>query len=193
MGLVLAGGASRRMGRAKATVRIDGVTMLDRVIAALRDGGCAEVLVVGGDPAWVEGRPAGWVPDETPGAGPLAGLETGFAALAGTGGGSRDASTIVLVAACDQPWLDGATVQRLVDGLRRNPDARSAAGRRGEDGWDVFPSSHRISIAGGVSEAVAIGARRADAIFGHGSVVEVQLDPSAVQDVDAPGDLPGSP
>ncbi|HEX8905999.1 MAG TPA: nucleotidyltransferase family protein [Longimicrobiaceae bacterium] len=49
-GIVLAAGRSRRMGRPKAFIRLGGVTFLERVVAALRDGGCGEVIVVCGPP-----------------------------------------------------------------------------------------------------------------------------------------------
>lgn len=47
-GIVLAAGRSRRMGRAKALLPIDGATFVERAVCALRDGGCRSVLVVVG-------------------------------------------------------------------------------------------------------------------------------------------------
>lgn len=47
-GLLLAAGAGRRMGGPKALVEIDGVPMVRRALAVLRDGGCAPLLVVVG-------------------------------------------------------------------------------------------------------------------------------------------------
>lgn len=49
-GLILCGGASRRMGRPKALLEFQGETFLDRVIGALR-AGCDEVVVVLGHQA----------------------------------------------------------------------------------------------------------------------------------------------
>lgn len=47
VGIVLAAGAGRRMGMPKALLRdSDGVPLLDRAVAALRDGGCEHVVVV---------------------------------------------------------------------------------------------------------------------------------------------------
>ena len=43
--LILAGGASKRMGKQKATMLIDGVQMVVRVAHALRDGGCSTIYV----------------------------------------------------------------------------------------------------------------------------------------------------
>jgi molybdenum cofactor cytidylyltransferase len=49
-GIVLSAGRSRRMGQPKAFLRLGGATFLERAIAALRDGGCGEVVVVAGPP-----------------------------------------------------------------------------------------------------------------------------------------------
>ena len=43
--LILAGGASSRMGRNKATVLVDGVAMIVRVAHALRDAGCRPIYI----------------------------------------------------------------------------------------------------------------------------------------------------
>lgn len=45
VGLVLAAGRGRRLGRAKVELTLDGTTFLERAVAALRDGGCDPVLV----------------------------------------------------------------------------------------------------------------------------------------------------
>lgn len=50
-GIVLAAGRSRRMGRPKPFLRLEGQSFLERAVAALREGGCGEVVVVAGDPA----------------------------------------------------------------------------------------------------------------------------------------------
>ena len=75
-GAVVCGGASRRMGRDKALVAVDGVAMAERVARALEAAGCADVRFVGGDaPALAAlGRPV--LPDAYPGAGPLGAVIT---------------------------------------------------------------------------------------------------------------------
>lgn len=49
-GIVLSAGRSRRMGQPKAFLRLGGATFLERAVAALREGGCGEVVVVAGPP-----------------------------------------------------------------------------------------------------------------------------------------------
>ncbi|WP_304073924.1 molybdenum cofactor guanylyltransferase [Maricaulis maris] len=63
-GVVLAGGQSRRMGRDKAMIELDGETLLDRGRALLASTGCGSIRV--------SGRPgvADAIPDSRPGEGP---------------------------------------------------------------------------------------------------------------------------
>jgi len=101
-GLILAGGASRRMGRDKALVEWDGRRAIDWVFA-LAGEICGEVLVSGGD----YGLP--FVADPHPGAGPVAGVLAGAAVLKARG------YSAMLVLAVDAPTLRVSDLQLLVD------------------------------------------------------------------------------
>lgn len=101
-GAVLLGGASRRMGRDKASLVVAGVPGATRV-AGLLDTVFDEVMLVGGTPP--EGCPGRRVPDE---AGPrcaLRGLVTALAAAS---------APRVLVVATDMPLLTPDLVLALV-------------------------------------------------------------------------------
>jgi len=74
-GFVLAGGDSRRMGRPKAALLIDGETLLDRQIRLLRLV-ARRVAVVGGPPKSSKYFNVPLVPDLVTGRGPLAGIHT---------------------------------------------------------------------------------------------------------------------
>jgi molybdenum cofactor guanylyltransferase len=113
---VLAGGASRRMGRDKATMPVGGTPLAGLVLAAAARVADPVVLVApAGHPAG--GLAATLVTD--PGHGPLAALVAALAAL--------DAGH-VLVLAGDHPVLRVELLTRLV-GLRRRAEA--VACRRG--------------------------------------------------------------
>jgi molybdopterin-guanine dinucleotide biosynthesis protein A len=99
-GAVLAGGASRRMGRDKALIEIDGVAMVARVAGALSGAGCGPVTVVGGDRAALEALGLVAHADRWPGEGPLGAVITALSSSA----------VPTMVVACDLPWLDSATV-----------------------------------------------------------------------------------
>jgi molybdenum cofactor guanylyltransferase len=99
-GFVLAGGASRRMGRPKASLILEGQTMLGRQVRLLgRVAG--RVAVLGFRPEDTEDLGIPFVPDEVPGRGPLGGIYTGLA---------RTHTEYNLFLGCDLPFVD----QRLL-------------------------------------------------------------------------------
>ena len=192
VGAILCGGASRRMGEPKALVEVDGVPMALRVAAALSAAGASDVVLVGGDPAWSELFGLKQVPDRWPGEGPLGGLATALLdvpAACGAGDPTNPADMTVLVAACDQPWLDGPSLWLLVAALEANVGVEVAVARTESNRRQPFPAAWRSTPAPALQAAVAAGARRADAAFDLVSVVEVTLPDAVLADVDWPADL----
>lgn len=101
-GVILAGGMSRRMGRCKAELEIDGETMLSRTARCF--AGFPELLISANDPAL--GADLGRVvPDEYPGQGPLAGLHAAM--------GSTDRRAILCLP-CDLPRFTPEAAEYLL-------------------------------------------------------------------------------
>ena len=175
-GAVLAGGASRRMGRTKALVEVGGVPMAARVAAALRGAGCAPVALVGGDPTELAPLGLDVVADAWPGEGPLGGVRT---ALAWSG-------TDVVVAACDLPEVDVATVRALLDAAAAGAaDVVVARTDRVEPAlaWGAPSAGAHLAAA------FDAGERALHRAFAGLRVVEVAADPSALRNVNRPSDL----
>jgi molybdopterin-guanine dinucleotide biosynthesis protein A len=108
-GVILAGGASRRLERNKALESIGGQTLIGRVIDSLVPL-TTEVLVVVGQPEQATAlhlpptvRP---VSDRYPGRGSLGGIFTGVDAAA---------ERWSLVVACDMPFLNRDLLRHLID------------------------------------------------------------------------------
>ncbi|MDY7076875.1 MAG: NTP transferase domain-containing protein, partial [Chloroflexota bacterium] len=80
-GIVLAGGASRRMGRDKAFLELDGQPLIGIVVERMASV-CAEVLVVAGDVRPYAGLGVRLVEDSFRGVGVLGGLHAGLEAAA---------------------------------------------------------------------------------------------------------------
>ena len=180
------------MGAPKARVEVDGVPMALRVAAALRAAGASEVVLVGGDPAWSAVLGLRQVPDRWPGEGPLGGLATALLdvpAVCAPGGSVRPTDVTVLVAACDQPWLDGASLGLLVGALEANVGVGVAVAGSGSNRRQPFPAAWRSTYGRTLEVAVQAGARRADAAFDLVGVVEVALPDAVLADVDWPSDL----
>ena len=102
IGAILLGGQSSRMGRPKEGVLLpDGRTMLEAVIERVTR--ICPVKVLSGESVNLPNVLN--VQDTTPGLGPMAGLE----AILASGVAER-----YLIAACDQPLLGEAVLERLV-------------------------------------------------------------------------------
>lgn len=101
--LILAGGASRRMGQDKAMLLLDGQTLLARVMDTMQ-ALFSETIVSVREP-----RPGLALPqvcDEVVASGPLAGLVAGLA---------QARSPWVFAVACDMPFVSAALVEKLAD------------------------------------------------------------------------------
>ena len=188
--MLLTGGASRRMGRDKATITIPGaplpagagpVTLADRTARLL--GAVAEPVVeVGPGRSFLRA-----VSEDPPGAGPLAAVAAGATALAAAGWTGP-----VLVVATDLPLLDEAMLRWLAS----HPDPRSvvpvAAGR-------VQPlcARYRADDLATAGRLVGTGRRAMGdllaAIDAHRAGEEEWAaaagGPSVLSDADTPGDL----
>jgi len=160
-GLLLAAGQGSRLGRPKALVEIGGLTLADRAVAVLRDGGADPIVMVTGaapvslpgvitahNPAWHTGM----------GSSLRAGLQTLPA--------DRDAVVIALV---DQPLIGPAVIRRLIaafaagaqvtvacyEGAPRNPVligraywGAAADAARGDAGARTFLRAHPDLVTG---------------------------------------------
>lgn len=182
-GAVLCGGASRRMGTDKALVEVAGVPMAERVAAALAGAGCTPVVLVGGGAALaVLGRPV--VPDEHPGAGPGGGILTALTALDAPG------TELVVVAACDLPLLDAATVRAVADPVRNDPTiAASVAVVAAEDrAQRSLTCWRRPGVVATLRAAWDRGARGIGALLAAVPHAEVEVPADAVRNVNTPAE-----
>ena len=111
VGVLLAGGLSRRMGGGDKTLRpVAGRSILDRVIGRARDQVGPLILNANGDPARFAAYGLPVVPDVVEGfAGPLAGVLTG---LEWTAANAPDAEWVASFAT-DAPFLPTDLVERL--------------------------------------------------------------------------------
>jgi molybdenum cofactor guanylyltransferase len=148
--LLLAGGASRRMGRPKALLPVGGVTLAEWVASRLAPG-FAHLLVAAAGPEQLPPslRPH-LVRDLHRGAGPLAGVEAGLAA--------SPHDTVVAVA-CDMPAVTADLVRRLASAAAA--DEVDAAVPRVLARPEPTCAAYRRSAAGPIAAALAEGRHRA--------------------------------
>ena len=95
-GIILAGGASRRMGRDKALLPLAGRPMIALVAERLRSV-VQEIIIAADDIERYASFADRCVPDRFPGVGTLGGIHAGLSAARGE---------LALVVGCDMPFLD---------------------------------------------------------------------------------------
>lgn len=123
VGLILAGGRSRRMaGQDKTLVMIQGKPLLDHVVAALTPQVDGLVLNSNADPQVFASRGLAVIPDTLPGwPGPLAGILAGLL---------RYPADYLVSVAVDLPFIPADLVARLHTGLENKPCAYVSDGER---------------------------------------------------------------
>jgi len=160
--VVLAGGASRRMGHDKLLDEVGGVTLLRRVVAACA---CPVVCVGARRPGFDD---VSWVQEEPPGGGPGAAIAAGLAAARGP---------VVAVVAGDLPHL---TRELLLELASYGPPGAVAVDDEGREQWLL-----------GVHHGLAAdpSARSARAAVERPGLVRVRVAGRATWDCDTPADL----
>jgi molybdenum cofactor guanylyltransferase len=156
-GVVLAGGRSSRMGRTKAALDWHGSTLLRRTTGVLARAVDGPVVVVRAPGAPLPALPAAVevVADPVEGRGPLQGIATGLAAVAGR-------VPLAFVCATDMPLLHPAFVTRVLDELARGADVvlPVAAGHP-----QPLAAGYRTALAPRVAALVADGRLRPAMLF----------------------------
>ncbi|HET7664688.1 MAG TPA: molybdenum cofactor guanylyltransferase [Mycobacterium sp.] len=147
--VILAGGASRRMGRDKATILYEGVTLLERTVSTVSQR-CSPVFVIAAPGQPLPAVQAEVLRDEARGVGPLLATGRGLRAAAEAG------LELAFVCAVDMPLLDVAVIDVLV----------GPAVRLGADvvlPWDgrdhYLAGIYRTSLADRVDALIAAGER----------------------------------
>ncbi|MGC1210147.1 MAG: nucleotidyltransferase family protein [Micromonospora sp.] len=154
-GLVLAAGAGRRYGRPKALVDLDGRLLVERAVAAARDGGCRPVVtVLGAAAAAVRARAdlTGTTTTDNPdwATGMGSSLRVGLAALQPT------EAVAVVVLLVDMPGVTPEAVRRLAE--LAAPDSLAMAGYGTDRGHPVLLGrAHWADVA--ASAVGDVGAR----------------------------------
>ncbi len=166
--LILAGGAGRRMGgRDKGLVEIDGVAAIDRLLAALPPGRPVAISANRNLAAY-GARGVRVIADRRDGyAGPLAGLEAGFAAA--------DADLVVSLPV-DADRLPTDCIERLLAALAAAPGAAVAVAHDGRRRQGLFAAWRRAAVLPVVGDCLDTGIAAVWQLQERLAVVEVEFD-----------------
>ena len=159
-GIVLCGGQSRRMGRAKADLPFGSETLLQRVVRILQQVTDHVVIVHAAEQVIPEfARPVTAVADPVPFGGPLIGLLTGLNAIAQL---PEDYSAAYLTS-CDAPFLQPDFVREIFTQLTDH----DVAVPFDEEYFFPLAAAYRTDLRAKVAELVEQGTRRPRALFDH--------------------------
>ncbi len=181
-GAVLAGGASRRMGRDKALIELDGRPLAAIAAAALVEAGAdGPVLGIGGAGPALRRLGLEPVVDDHPGEGPLGAVMTALA---------RAHHEVVVILACDVPGAEAGAVGLVLAALAAAAHADVAVPVLGDGRRQPLHAAWRRSALPSVEAAFDRGERAVHRMLEALAVVTVAgISPRAVADVDTPGDL----
>ena len=104
--VILAGGESRRMGRDKAWVEIDGQPLLARAVGTVRELGVTEIYISGRAGTDYSALSCPVLLDREPGLGPLAGIDRAL---------DTTQAQLMLVLAVDLPRITAAFLRKLAE------------------------------------------------------------------------------
>lgn len=161
-GIVLAGGTSRRMGRDKAFLELDGRPLIAHVIERIAQV-CAEVIVVAGDVRPLAGLEARLVEDRFRGVGVLGGLHAGL---------EEAAYELALVVGCDMPFLH----PDLLRAFARWAEGFDAAVLRQGEQVEPLHGAYRRTCLPAIETAIRADRRRIISFFPHVQVRYVSLE-----------------
>lgn len=178
LGAILVGGRSRRMGRDKALIEIDGVALVDRGAAALAGAGCRAVVAIG--PASLAGAVTA-VDDLYPAQGPLGGILSALAAAGSYG------AEVVIVVACDLPGLESCALASLMTPLA-DPAVDAVIAR--SDRLEPLCAAWRTRCASRLQPEFDRGVRAVHQAIDDLRVVEMPLPARVLYNVNTPDQLP---
>jgi CTP:molybdopterin cytidylyltransferase MocA len=183
-GVVLAAGASRRMGTCKALLRFGAKTFLDHLCRALADGGCQPVVAVLSEPAeGVRSRCSldgvDLVINPDPSRGQISSLRCAVRALTEVDG--------ILVLLVDQGIIQARTVERV-----RKASSGSVVTVARFQGKPGHPACFSKEVFGDLlSPAADEGARAVTETYdadGRVRYVDLEDDPGIVRNLNTPAD-----
>jgi molybdopterin-guanine dinucleotide biosynthesis protein A len=157
LGVILAGGESRRFGAPKALARVGGVAIVERVRRALAEA-ADDVVLVANEPELFEGAALRVRGDVVPGVGALGGVHTALSWAAEEGFGAA------LCVACDMPFVPGALLRRLRAAWCEGETCGAVPESHGRRGVEPLCALYAAGALASVTDLVLRGDRRVMAL-----------------------------
>jgi molybdopterin-guanine dinucleotide biosynthesis protein A len=184
---ILVGGESRRMGRPKALIVVDGETLIERTVQ-LAKRQTDRVVLLGAAPFELPDSVADLpiLPDSPGGVGPIGGLAALLKECAGRSG---------MLLACDLPRLSGPLLLRLIGGIGDDVDAVAFVAGPGSDDWEPCCAVYMASALPAVEAQIARQDCSLQSLLRNLRTRAIALsekDRSLLANVNTPADLGGA-
>lgn len=179
-GVVFCGGASRRMGRDKAGLVLDGATLLERATRVLAELCPLVLLATGATPRYAH-LDLECLLDVEAGAGPLAGLAAVLERV------ERAGIAHACVLACDMPRATSSVLRALL--ARARAERADACLVRTQAGLEPLCGVYHARCLPAVRAALARGERRMDSFHGAIRLVtagEAELEQDCARNLNTP-------
>jgi molybdopterin-guanine dinucleotide biosynthesis protein A len=171
-GVILAGGASSRMGRGKPFLPIGAHTLIELVMQRLRPF-VERVVIIGNAHNVHRLRDTlsadAILMDAQPGYGPLMGIYTGLL---------HTETLLNLFVPCDMPWVERGLVNRLLDCCRQGVDV--VASRLPLEGVQPFPLVCQTTAARTIGALLDRGERSLQALLHQPGAQLIEIDEPAL-------------
>ncbi|GAT13864.1 molybdenum cofactor guanylyltransferase [Mycolicibacterium thermoresistibile] len=164
--VVLAGGASRRMGRDKATLVYDGSTLVERTVNAVA-ARCSPVFVVAAPGQALPELDAEVLRDELRGVGPLLATGRGLRAAAEAG------RELAFVCAVDMPFLTPEVIDTLAGPAARIPGVEIVLPWDGREQY--LAGIYRTALADRITGLIEAGERSMKALITRSDTQQIVL------------------
>lgn len=192
VGVVLAGGASTRMGRDKALVEVGGTPMIRIVAGTMSAAGASRILVAGGDTTSLSPMGLDVIPDRRRGLGPLSGILSALEALDSDGSstGPGGEGPLMVSSPCDTPLVSAELITGLVRALVGDPGSAVAV-TEGPAGLEPLLAAWRVRLCREtVARRLDSGSRSVRGVMESLATVSVAwANPKELTNVNTPEDL----
>ncbi|KAB1643438.1 molybdenum cofactor guanylyltransferase [Gulosibacter chungangensis] len=192
--IILTGGRSTRFGgKHKPTLQIEGASVLQRIVTALRDLGTAlgeppELIIAGSAAGVSELNITGCdeelrvVREDPPFAGPLAGIAAGVDAL------EPEGSATVVILAGDFPFLEPDALARLVEASRARDTVAAPVDAEGYPQYLLSAWPERL-LRAQLAALDTVENQPVRKLFRGVALAEVPMSARTIADIDSPADL----
>jgi molybdopterin-guanine dinucleotide biosynthesis protein A len=176
-GFVLAGGQSSRMGRDKALLELDGMTLIEQIAAKVREAAGSVTIV--GAPERYSHLGLAVIADGEAGQGPLGGIVTAL---------ETTTARWNLVTACDMPFITKNFLHQLME-LARDCGAEALVPLSGDGRPQPLCAVYRQSCGARLADALRAGTRKVTTALERVQVEYRQVEEIRVfRNVNSPSD-----